>query len=211
MLKGNKYQVLSWRSLFLTPWKHNMLRDKLTQYRLFYSSRDNILLILFIQLCQVNNQFIQTEKFVWTWIVGKFVFCFQAMNKKSEGLGHGSSKVWRTEWPEILIQSFIGEMSLKEIDFKWITFFYASSIFHILSLSLSNQRFFPESWSSALLFDFLFLSKGISTQQWIRTSIPINKRYHLLFHKIITFGIFPHGLKGKSSFLWYMKTKHPAG
>lgn len=139
------------------------------------------------------------------------VFVSKLWIKSLRGLDMVVLKFRRTEWPEILIQSFIHEISLKEIDFKWITFFYASSIFHILSLSLSDQRFFPESWSSALLFDFLFLSKGISTQQWIRTSIPINKGYHLLFHKIITFGIFPHGLKGKSSFHWYMKTNHSAG
>lgn len=52
---------------------------------------------LFIQLCQVSNQFIQTEKFVWIWIIGKSVLFFsQAMNKKSEGVGHATSKILKS-------------------------------------------------------------------------------------------------------------------
>lgn len=129
---------------------------------------------LFIQLCQVSNQFIQTEKFVWIWIIGKSVLFFSKLWIKSlRGLDTLVLKFWRAEWPEILIQSFRGKISLKEINFKWITFFLC-----IQNIPYTFSFFGKSDFFSRKLIFCTVIWLSLSIQQWIRTSILINKRYH---------------------------------
>lgn len=135
-----------------------MLRDKLTT-DVGSSTERTPSSFLFIQFCQFNNGFIQTKKLIWIWMVEKIVFLFQAKNKKSEGFGRVSSNIRRTELPEIIIWPFLGEISLKEISFKWISFL--KCIHHI-----------PIFWGGFFLADQIVFRKLIfSTVTWISLSI----------------------------------------